>query len=181
MSVLNPKNEQTEKIIHLMITDKCKRNCKYCCNKQYDVHKIPVVTHEELQKAEYVFLTGGEPFAFADPDAVACRLKFRYSNIQKVIAYTNAWELAEYLRIKYHPLFNLDGLTISIKDSKDKDVFESVISKDERVLKLASNRLYVFKGFEDVECPSQFVKMTREWQESFNAAPDSIFRRVEFD
>ena len=66
MSVLNPKNEQTEKIIHLMITDKCKRNCKYCCNKQYDVHKIPVVTHEELQKAEYVFLTGGEPLINAN-------------------------------------------------------------------------------------------------------------------
>lgn len=181
MSVLNPKNDQTKKVIHLMITNRCNRDCKYCCNKQYDVYKIPIVTPEELLDAEQVFLTGGEPFAYADPVGKAYQLRNFFPNIQKVFVYTNAFELAEYLKDKNAPMVFLDGLTISIKNAKDKQAFEEIVSKDDRVLRLKSNRLYVFKGFEDVECPPQFKKMIREWQEKFNAAPDSIFRRVEFN
>lgn len=180
-AILNAKNERTKRIIHLMITDKCNRNCKYCCNKQYDVNEIPVVTTEELLDAECIFLTGGEPFAYSDPVVAAFQLRHLFSNIQRVYVYTNALELAEYLKDKKAPLVYLDGLTISIKNAKDKRAFEEVISKDERVLRLKSNWLYVFKGFEDVECPSQFQKKVREWQDAFVAAPDSIFRRTIFN
>ena len=34
-------------VMHLLITDKCDRDCKWCCNKQYDVNDIPVATKEE--------------------------------------------------------------------------------------------------------------------------------------
>ena len=59
MALLNEKNSITEKIVHIMITDKCNRKCPHCCNNQYDIYSIPVVTDEELKRAEYVFLTGG--------------------------------------------------------------------------------------------------------------------------
>lgn len=35
-------------VMHLLITDKCDRDCKWCCNKQYDVNDIPVATKEDI-------------------------------------------------------------------------------------------------------------------------------------
>lgn len=37
MAELNPKTDATKKVIHLMVTPLCNRNCRYCCNKQYDI------------------------------------------------------------------------------------------------------------------------------------------------
>ncbi len=62
MAELNPKTDATKKVIHLMVTPLCNRNCRYCCNKQYDINDISYVTDEELREAEVLCLTGGEPF-----------------------------------------------------------------------------------------------------------------------
>lgn len=48
-------------VMHLLITDKCDRDCKWCCNKQYDVNDIPVATKGEYESVNTVCLTGGEP------------------------------------------------------------------------------------------------------------------------
>lgn len=66
----NNKNEK-KKVIHLMVTSLCNRDCKYCCNKQYSLDKIPYATSEELKNAETLLLTGGEPFAFTNPNEIA--------------------------------------------------------------------------------------------------------------
>lgn len=179
MAILNEKNNQTEKVIHLMITDRCDRNCKYCCNKQYDVNEIPIVTIEELARAESIYLTGGEPFAYANPCNTAKIIKKLYSNIDRVIVYTNAYELGEYLR-RGNRIDGIDGLTISIKDSRDNAAFTEFIAYNEAINNLKYLRLYVFKGFEDIEVPYWYDVRTREWQKEFKAAPDSIFRRIAF-
>ena len=75
MAILNEKNDITEKIIHIMITSLCDRNCPYCCNNQYDLNDIPYATSEELSKANTVCLTGGEPFMYSNPCDSADRLK----------------------------------------------------------------------------------------------------------
>lgn len=176
MAVLNTKNDFTKETIHLMITNKCNRRCPDCCNNQYNISDIPIVTSQELAEAKNVYLTGGESFAYGDPCLIAERLKMYYPNIKKVIVYTNALELYQYLN--KNRLFAIDGLTISIKNSLDAFVFNSYLSKDRRILSLDSNRLYVFEGFENIECPDSIEKMIRIWQTEFVAAPDSIFRRV---
>lgn len=176
MAVLNTKNDFTKETIHLMITNKCNRRCPDCCNNQYNISDIPIVTSQELAESKYVYLTGGEPFAYGDPCLIAERLKMYYPNIKEVIVYTNALELYQYLN--KNNLFAIDGLTISIKNSLDAFVFNSYLSKDSRILSLDSNRLYVFEGFENIECPDSIEKMIRTWQREFIAAPDSIFRRV---
>ena len=48
-SNLNPRTEKTKKVMHLMVTSLCDRDCKYCCNKQYDLNSIPYATDEELR------------------------------------------------------------------------------------------------------------------------------------
>ena len=49
MAILNERNENTKGIIHLLTTALCNRDCKYCCNKQYDMNEIPYVTDSELR------------------------------------------------------------------------------------------------------------------------------------
>lgn len=34
--------------MHLFVTNKCTNNCPLCCNKNYDIEKIPLPTEEEL-------------------------------------------------------------------------------------------------------------------------------------
>lgn len=176
MAILNEKNDLTKQKIHLMITDKCDRKCRDCCNNQYSLSDIPIITNKELSEAKHIYLTGGEPFAYGDPSGIATMLKNVYSNIEKVIVYTNAFELYMYLN-NNGKLDGIDGLTISIKTTSDAVTFKKLI-KNPDVVELESNWVYVFDGFEDIECPEGFYKTKREWQKNFVAAPNSIFRRV---
>lgn len=175
MAKLNCKTDTTKKIIHLMVTTLCIRNCKYCCNKQYDLNDIPYITDEELREAEILCITGGEPFAFSNPCQIAAYYKIKYSNIKKIYVYTNALELSDYLR--FNPLYDIDGLSVSIKTKDDANIFEKYIRYNEQVLILPSNRLYVFDNLY-TDKPEGFEVIHREWQEDFVPANDSIFRRV---
>ena len=175
MSKLNEKNERTEKIIHILITNFCNRNCKFCCNKQYDMNTIPYVTDEELRNAEVLCLTGGEPFTYAQPNTIASYYKRNYPNIKKIYVYTNALEFAEYL-LNDSTLDSVDGVNISIKIPTDAVMFEKFIKYNEKVQELSSNLLYVFDNLYG-EKPKGFKTMHREWQKEFEPANDSIFRR----
>ena len=178
MAVLNEKNENTVKNIHLMVTSLCNRNCPYCCNRQYNLSDIPQVSDEELQKAENIFITGGEPFAFAQPEEIAFYLKKYYRNIKQVIVYTNAYELYCYLTdgltINY-----IDGLTISLKNQADKWHLEHITPFLKEYPNCKSNRLYYFDDsyIEGLDTTG-FMVSKREWQSEFVPAPDSIFRRI---
>lgn len=178
MAILNEKNENTVKNIHLMVTSLCKRNCFFCCNRQYDLSDIPQVSNEELQKAENIFITGGEPFAFTQPDEMAYSLKKSYHNLKQVIVYTNAYELYSYLAKKL-TLNYIDGLTISIKNSRDKGYFMNVLPFLKEYPNCKSNRLYYFDNsyIEGLDTTG-FTVSKREWQSEFVPAPDSIFRRI---
>ena len=179
MAKLNKKNKDTEKIIHIMVTSLCNRKCPDCCNNQYDLNSIPYVTDEELNNAEAICITGGEPFAYSNPCAIAYKLKSNYPNIKKIYVYSNADELVEYLA-EGGSFYSIDGITVSVKNRRDKVAWEVYLLDvyQDDFLKLPSNRLYVFPGFEDVKCPQGIPKESRVWQKEFVAAPDSIFRKL---
>lgn len=177
MSTLNEKNSNTEQIIHIMVTTLCNRNCKDCCNKQYNLNDIPQVTEEELKRAHTICITGGEPFLFADPDAIARFYKLRYRNIKNVYVYTNAIELANYLSNSQATLAFIDGVSVSIKVPYDIDFFEQKVIRDERILRMKSNLLYVFENLNPLET-GNFTVIDRKWQTTFVPANNSIFRRA---
>ena len=158
-----------------MTTSLCGRNCKYCCNKQYDLNDIPYVTDEELKCANTLCLTGGEPFAFSNPCAISGYYKSRYRNIKNVYVYTNAEELAVYLL--RNRLYSIDGLSISIKTNTDVFAFTKIIRNNTDVLNLKSNLLYVFDDLY-TENPAGFKVIHRKWQKEFVPANDSIFRKI---
>ena len=176
MAKLNDKNENTEKIIHLMVTSLCDRKCPDCCNKQYDLNDIPYVTDEELKNADTLCITGGEPFKFSNPNEIAGYYKMKYPNIKNVYVYTNAIELEMYVcsggLLKY-----IDGVSVSIKNRVDAFAFKAYIAKDENITNLSSNRLYVFNNLFDEEVDG-FTVIQREWQKEFVPANNSIFRKV---
>ncbi len=185
-SKLNPRTEKTKKVMHLMVTSLCDRDCKYCCNKQYDLNSIPYATDEELRGVETLCLTGGEPFAYTKPNAIAYHYKHKYPNIMRVIVYTNTYELWSSSIINRAPLGNIDGLNISIKNLGDYLVLDDII-QDKEVCSLPLNRIYVFneERYEDTmhlltkyDKLSRFEVIRREWQEDFKPADDSIFRRI---
>lgn len=81
------KQQGMEQILHLFITNKCRHDCEFCCNKLYDIEKIPVVTVELLKSVQTVCLTGGEPFGI-NPDelcAFILRLRKQYPNIENLL------------------------------------------------------------------------------------------------
>lgn len=161
---------------HIIVTSLCDRDCKYCCNRQYDLNSIPSITEDELSRMKHVYLTGGEPFAYSNPNAIARKLKYLYPNIEQIIVYSNAYELYEYLLHGGMTTF-IDGVTISIKSDADRSSFGSIID-DGRLMTLPKNRLYVFPGYEDVNCPASIEKILRVWQKEFVPAPNCIFRRL---
>lgn len=184
MAILNEKNENTVKNIHLMVTSLCNKDCPHCCNKQYDLGTIPQVTDEELRSAENIFITGGEPFVYSRPDEIAECLKKRYPNIKKAIVYSGIFEAWEYLVFGGSTEY-IDGLTLSIKEHKDIYDFESVQILLKNDPNCKSNRLYCFdeRDYEELTELDQidtdgFEVSWRAWQTDFVPAPDSIFRRI---
>lgn len=179
MAILNERTDKTKRVIHLLVTPLCNRNCKYCCNKQYDMASIPVVTDEELREAEVLCLTGGEPFAFTDPCEIAQYYKSKYCNIKKVYVYTNAKELAYYLRI-HEMLLGINGLNISIKNIDDAAAFVLDIRDNPFCnFDFYDNRLYIFDNMlNESDIKGHYQVIHREWQEDFKPADDSIFRRM---
>ncbi len=170
-------------VMHLLITDKCDRDCKDCCNKQYDVKSIPVASKEEFKLVDTVCLTGGEPFKYGEPCTIAMWLKRAYPNIKNVYVYTNAAPLLEWIEKNDTNRFGctgflfLDGLSVSIKTVDDLGAFQ-ILTVHPLIKLLKSNCLYVMNGLYPAYV-GNFKLIKREWQEDFKPADNCIFRRIE--
>ena len=175
MAILNERNENTKGIIHLLTTTLCNRDCKHCCNKQYDMNEILYVTEAELHEAHTICLTGGEPFLYTNPCEMARYYKLRYRNIKNVYVYTNALELAQWLN--GNSLHDIDGLNISIKTKADAKAFEHILKNHIDIISLPSNLLYIFDELYPATPLEGYQVFRREWQPEFEPADDSIFRR----
>ena len=116
----NGKTEDDKKIIHLYMLNKCTHHCKLCCNKEYSVDSIPVVTVEELKNAEVVCLTGGEPFLLDGICDFAGKIKEQYPNIKQIYVYTCGDSLLSWLE-KGNVLHDIDGVNISPKNKYDSE------------------------------------------------------------
>lgn len=183
MITLNERNDNTKKVIHILVTSLCDRNCPHCCNKQYDLNDIPYVTDEELKEAETICITGGEPFKYSNPDKIARYYKQRYPNIKNVYVYTNVKELYSYVNDCFSghmdPFRNIDGLSVSIKNIGDYLTFQSFYTYEiSYIFENMSNRLYYFEDGLKPATYDYFELIKRDWQEKFKPAPDSIFRKV---
>ena len=187
----NHDENKEKQVLHLMINNTCTNDCPLCCNKQYNVDKIPVVTLEDLDSVDTVCITGGAPLLQMNTCVhIIKNMIIEHNNIKNVFIYCNGYEIeigSRHYRVPFitiltnmFPSVNF-GLTISPKCKKDwislqkyvKDIipcFESniVYCFNENDIKLANK---VFKNLN--------VKIVeRKWQEHFVPTPNTIFRRL---
>ena len=174
-------------VLHLMVNNECTNDCPLCCNKQYDVGKIPVVTVEELKQTETICITGGEPFLSKNLISFLENLFKSYVSIKNCIIYTSggllgAINLKHLLQIQRVQCVNI-GLSIGPKSLGDRNNlrFKSDIINN-NLQYLATNRLYCFteadKKVSEYYKDSNIDIIDRKWQKDFIPAPNTIFRRL---
>lgn len=175
-------------VLHLMVNNICLNDCPLCCNKQYDVEEIPVVTPQDLASVDTVCLTGGEPFLAGKilPHFIDALLNQRL-NIKTLYIYTSGGELgAASMKalVKLQDLGTSIGLSIGPKSTGDRNNlrfhYDAIVPF---LKKLGQNRFYCFcKADRDIaEEYYQIDNMEiidRKWQENFVPAPNTIFRRL---
>ena len=166
------------KTLHLVVTTLCNRNCKFCCNNQYDIANLEYATDDDFKWCEMLCLTGGEPFFFFFPVNLATRYKALYSNIKSVIVYVNAVELGNYILDDHRNMFdNLDGINVSIKNATDLDMFNHVIMGTPGFLIKEKNRVYDFLSTSEIKQSQYYSLIKRKWQENFIPAEECRFKR----
>ena len=177
--MLNDYTENTKGIIHLLTTSLCDRNCKYCCNKQYSLNDIPYVTESELRNCHTVYITGGEPFLFSQPNNIALHLRRKYPNVKNVGIYGNANALREYL-LRGGDLNYITHLSISVKDMQDYNSLPDIIINPKVIKSKQNTRLYLMYSLQELnkKISEVFTIIYRVWQEEFTPASDSIFRKI---
>lgn len=177
-------------IMHLMILSKCNYKCELCCNKLYDIEKIPVATVKELKTIHTLCITGGEPFmASIDIDDFARSVKKNFQNIENIFVYTSGQILMFCLP---HLFSYIDGLSISPKSMKDWLALEKIANHStsreyfNNISRLPSNRLYVFKEqvtffeerFKPIAKKLNLNVLYRTWDKEFKTPDNEIFRRL---
>lgn len=176
-------------IMHLMILSRCNYNCELCCNKLYDIDKIPVATVEELKTIHTLCITGGEPFiASINLNDFARSVKDGFPNVKNIFVYTSGVMLLYNLPQVFS---YIDGLSICPKSMKDWLALEKIANSTSHfylnnISNLSSNRLYVFK--EQVELFEGRFKhiaellnlnvLYRTWDKEFKTPDNEIFRRL---
>ena len=176
-------------IMHLMVLSKCNYNCELCCNKLYDIDKIPAATVDELKTIHTLCITGGEPFmASINLDDFARSVKDGFPNVKNIFVYTSGVMLLYNLP----QIFSyINGLSICPKSMKDWLALEKIANSTSRdylnnISKLSSNRLYVFKEqvalfegrFKHIAEMLNLNVLYRTWNKEFKTPDNEIFRRL---
>lgn len=183
-----------EQIYHLYITHKCGHNCPLCCNRLYDIDKLPVITVEDLKQAHTVCLTGGDPFYLLREELISIvdRLRIHYKNIQKIYIYTSGkmlWIEGAYSH--WHELLqSVSGINIAPKDYGDWDRLDYLLQQPKWLEMTAqpgiSNRLYIFDDqwdtwntiSKDVTLPATWQVIGRKWDKEFKTPENEHFVRL---
>lgn len=176
-------------IMHLMVLSRCNYNCELCCNKLYDIDKIPVATVEELKTIHTLCITGGEPFiASINLNDFARSVKDGFPNVKNIFVYTSGVMLLYNLPQVFS---YIDGLSICPKSMKDWLALEKIANSTfhyylNNISKLSSNRLYVFKEqvalfegrFKHIAELLNLNVLYRTWDKEFKTPDNEIFRRL---
>lgn len=122
-------------------------------------------------------------FEFCNVDALAKYYKEHYPNIENVIIYGNVKEFADYIFLANGSLNYIDGVSLSIKDKEDLNVWNrsvrDLIQYSGKCTSLIHNRLYCFMDGEIIKA-DKIPTIQRKWvnHKEWKPANDSIFRRV---
>jgi hypothetical protein len=161
--------------LRLLLFPECNRACEGCCNKDWDLTKLPVV--ESYEGYKEIMLTGGEPMlkpALVMHIANAIRIE---NPSARIILYT-----AMSPSILFVVLRLIDGVTITLHEQKDVPPFINLVSflKKYGNYEGKSLRLNIFKGVDitNVDTSLFKVKSGIEWIKDCPLPEDEVFMRL---
>jgi len=166
------------KKLRLLITKKCNRHCEGCCNKDWDLEKLPIC--KSFKGYDEIILTGGEPMLF--PNLIIDMIeKIRIENsLAKIYMYT-----AFIFTVRSLEILNLlDGITVTLHTQSDVKKFkwfsQHLFYSTKNLYK--SLRLNIFDG---IKMPKNLnlrywqVKKNIKWIKNCPLPKDEIFMRLE--
>lgn len=164
------------KKLRLLVTESCNRSCAGCCNKQWDLKKLPIA--KDFDGYDMIMVTGGEPL---QPSKLAGTLDLlkRMSNLPAAVyVYTACAE-------NVIPVLGwTDGVTLTLHEQADVAEFLKLNSflLGRLAYRGLSLRLNVFN---EVALPAGLdlslwkVKLGIRWIEDCPLPADEEFARLE--
>jgi hypothetical protein len=161
------------KKLRLLVTEYCPRKCPSCCNKDWDLGALPVVS--SFKGYESIMLTGGEPMELPLETLLDIFQRIRRDNPgAKIYVYSAALHRTD--RMVCIAAY-VDGFTVTLHEKEDGSLFEYM----ERTLPLfrhLSLRLNVFRGVPYKASPRWIVKDNMVWQKNCPLPQDETFMRL---
>lgn len=171
----------------VLMTPECHRSCKGCCNKDWDLSALPVLTVEHLTRpgVSEILLTGGEPFLV--PGQTRQLLTHAaHCQIPKRIVYTTWPGFEEYDRAI---AYGATGFTITLHTKQDAINLERLLFfpllRQHTLHRMISVRINVFRNIElsrDIKesLPKDGMWEIREgmrWKKNCPLPEDEVFLR----
>jgi organic radical activating enzyme len=164
--------------LRLLVTKKCLKNCKSCCNQDWNLDSLWHVKHYHFNQ---ILITGGEPMLFPDKIINLCNEIRWYNNLYlqrkpKIFVYTakinNLEAILNILNI-------VDGMTITLHEQSD--VLDFLILNDaiKHTNRKKSLRLNVFKDIMVPPINKRWkVKNNIEWIKNCSLPEGETFGRL---
>jgi len=162
------------KKLRLLFTSLCNRNCSGCCNKDWNLEKLPKC--DSYLGYDEILITGGEPLLFIDELLILIK-KIREENYEaKIYVYTAQLDRLEEV------LPFTDGVTITLHEQKDYLEFNKFLKRNIPNLynwRNKSLRLNIFKGIQTDYITELFkVKDEIEWIKDCPLPEGEIFMKL---
>lgn len=170
------------KKLRLLVTEACHKSCAGCCNKEWNLKKLPqVVTFNGFDE---VSITGGEPTLLPVEKLIGLLREIAWDKYITTYLYTANVDPTVIVRVvKY-----LCGITFTLHDQEDADKFaeydkalHAVTDGGEYTPKGALNlRLNVFKGItipDNLLC-NWTIRPEKEWIKNCPLPEDEVFMRL---
>jgi hypothetical protein len=163
--------------LRLLITEKCNRRCKGCCNEDWDLSKVPLCGLD-FEQYDYIMITGGEPMLFPSKIFEVVR-NIRISNPRaNIYMYTAKVDNLVHLM----PILDiLDGICLTLHEQTDVGNFyilDMILRREPYLLKRLSLRLNIFKGIDVKINRAWKVKDNMEWIKDCQLPEGEDFKRL---
>ena len=149
------------KKLRLLMTSVCLKSCEGCCNKDYNLSKLPKVSHLNYDE---ILLTGGEPMLYPDAVISVAKLIRAVNPNTKIYLYTSKFDVIEW---KFMEALNvLHGITCTLHTQEDAVHFANILHYIQQLgyAKHKSLQLHIFKGV-DIDSVVQFNRTwLRDWK-----------------
>lgn len=164
--------------LRLFLWSDCNRSCEGCCNKDWDIAKLPV--YDGKTKYDSILLTGGEPL-------------LNWRKVCEIVTKLNAakafGKIILYTADQDH-LINVinyfDGVTLTLHTQEDADDFylldgrlKEMIARGHLYTDKHMLRLNVFKGITVKPSGIWNVKYDMEWIKDCPLPEGEVFMRYE--